>query len=532
MGDLPLGLDLLLRRSREVFPHKEIVTGSPGGLRRTTYGEWAGRVDRLAAALDGLGVGPDARVASLCWSTVEHLELYFAVPCSGRVLHTVNPRFAPEQIREVITEAGDEVVVVHRSLIGLLASIAPELPTVRHVVVVADAEGPLPELPGGPDVLDYEDLVASGRPTGELRIDDERRAAVICHTGGTTGLPKGIVYSHRSLVLHAIATTTAGGIGINEADVVLPIVPLFHANAVGFAHAAVGTGATLVLPGPDLSGPALAELIDTQRVSVTCGVPTVWTTVLPHLAGRDLPALRTVISGASAVPRALSERFRTEVGVPLTQIWGMTETSPLAIMVPTLASDRDDLDEDQLADLRASVGRPVLGVEARIVADDGAPVAADGATAGELQVRGPWVASGYLGGRSAESFTDDGWLRTGDLATVDASGIIRIVDRLKDVIKSGGEWISSIELENLLMAHPGVAEAAVVGVVDEQWGERPVACVVAAGDAAPSDDELRAHLDGHVPTWWFPDRFVVVEEIPKTSVGKFAKSVLRDRFEA
>lgn len=522
MGDLPLGLDLLLRRSAAHFGDREVVSHGGAGVRRRTYGELMSRIARVAGAMDDLGVGRGGRVASLCWSTVEHLELYFGVPCSGRVLHTVNPRFGPDHIVHVLQEAGDEVVVVHGTLLGVIAPLLEQVPSIRHVVVIEDARLP-PEAMG--PLLDYEEVLATA-PEGSIEVPDERAAAAICHTGGTTGLPKGVVYSHRSLVLHAMASMTAGGIGIHEGDVVMPIVPLFHANGVGFAHAAVGAGARLVLPGPDLSGPALAELLEREAVTVTCGVPTIWNAVLPSLAGRSLPELRMAVSGASAVPIALSERFRDTVGLPLTQIWGMTETSPLAT-ISGARSDLAGLTDEELVDVRATVGLPVLGVEVRIVDEEGAQLVDEHGT-GELQVRGPWVATAYLADRSPESFTEDGWLRTGDVASFDRFGNLRIVDRLKDVIKSGGEWISSIELEGHLVAHPGVAEAAVVAHDDETWGERPMAFVVPDGEP-PDIEALRSHLAERVPSWWCPDRVEFVDQLPRTAVGKYDKATLRAR---
>jgi fatty-acyl-CoA synthase len=530
MGDLPLTLDLLSRRAERLFPTKQVVTATAGGPRRTPYGEWAERVHRVPAVLDALDVPVGGRVASLCWSTQEHLELYFGVPGASRVLHTLNPRFTTEQLRFVADEAEDRVIVVHASLSARLAGLLDGLPKLRHVVVIDDL-GATPELevPDGVQVHDYEVLLAAAAPRA-MTVTDERQAAVLCHTGGTTGDPKGVLYSHRSLVLHAMATMSAGAMGIHERDVVMPVVPLFHANAVGFAHAAVGTGAQLVLPGSDLSGPTLAALLESERVSVTCGVPTIWTAVLPHLAAHEFPDLRLIISGASAVPPSLSERYRDAIGLPLTQIWGMTETSPLGTIV-SVVSDLADSPDDVRSELRSTVGLPVLGVEARIADDDGAEVAWDGSTSGELQVRGPWVASGYFGGRSPESFTSDGWLRTGDIVTGDGHGYVRVVDRAKDVIKSGGEWISSIALENHLMAHPAVAEAAVVGVVDEKWGERPVAFVVPVDGPTPAVEDLAAHLADRVPSWWVPERFEFIDEVPKTSVGKFSKATLRARLD-
>lgn len=526
MGDLPLGLDLLLRRAARHFGAKEVVSYSATGVRRRTYVELRSRVGRVGGMSELLGVGVGSRIASLCWSTVEHLELYFGVPCSGRVLHTVNPRFSPDQIVHALNEAGDEVVVAHGSLVHVIAPLLQSVPSVRHVVVVAD--GTAPHEAGGPSSVAFHDYeaVLGAAPERFVTMSDERSVAAICHTGGTTGLPKGVQYSHRSLVLHAMATMAAGGIGIHDGDVVLPIVPLFHANAVGFAHAAVGAGARLVLPGPDLSGPALAALLERESVTVTCGVPTIWASVLPHLPDGGLPNLRVAISGASAVPVPLSERFRLAAGVPLTQIWGMTETSPLAT-ISARRSDLEHLDDAAKAELRSTVGLPVLGVELRVVDEHGNEVHDDRGR-GELQVRGPWVASGYLGHRSPESFTDDGWLRTGDVACFDEFGNVRIVDRLKDLIKSGGEWISSIALEGQLLTHPDVAEVAVVAQVDDKWGERPRAFVVPVGDP-PDPETLRSHLAERVPEWWIPDRFEFVAEIPRTSVGKYDKAALRRR---
>ena len=532
MGDLPLTLDLLYRRARDVFPHKTVVTARQDGLQACRYGDWAERTACLAGGLEALEVSQGGRVGAICWSTADFLELYFGVPCAGRILHTINPRFTPEQIVSTVNEAEDEALFVHTSLLGVVVGLLDRLPTVRSVIQIGETVGfdageELSDL-GGADQssLSYGRLLADSKPM-TLSVSDERAAAVLCYTGGTTGAPKGILSSHRSLVLHAMAVTAAGAIGIHERDVAMPVVPLFHANSVGFAHAAVATGATLVLPGSDLSGPALADLIETCAVSVTCGVPTIWTSVLPHLAGRHVPGLRTIISGASAVPPSLSESYGARVGVPLTQIWGMTETSPLGT-IATITSDLDDEDEATLADARSGVGRPVLGLEHRLVDDDGAVLSPTSGRSGELQVRGPWVASGYFAGRSPESFTADGWLRTGDIASVDQHGNLRIVDRIKDVIKSGGEWISSVALENYLVSHASVVDAAVVGVTDAKWGERPVAYVVSeVGDDALVA-ELQEMLRLHLPGWWVPERIEFVAELPRTSVGKVAKSKLRN----
>jgi fatty-acyl-CoA synthase len=345
------------------------------------------------------------------------------------------------------------------------------------------------------------------------------------------------VYTHRSSFLHTLGVMVAGTMGIDEPDRVLPVVPMFHANAWGLAHAAVAAGASLVMPGPDLSPAAVADLIESERITVAAGVPTIWMGVLPELAGRDTSHLRMVVCGGSAVPKALSEAYRAATGLPILQAWGMTETSPVGALCHLKTTLAGDLDEEARAELRTSVGQPAVGVEARLCRPDadspGRPLPWDGSTAGELQVRGPWIAAGYYDDpRSADSFTDDGWLRTGDVATIDPHGYIRLVDRAKDVIKSGGEWISSVELENELMAHPQVAEAAVVGVPDARWGERPVACVVLRSGVDATEDttvDLLTHLEPRVPKWWLPDEVVFLESIPKTSVGKFSKKDLREQ---
>jgi len=536
MQDVPLTLPHLFERAERLFADKEVVTATPTGRDRVTYGDWAERARRLGGVLDELGVSPEGRVGTFAWNTARHLELYFAVPCTGRVLHTLNIRLSADQLVYVVDHAEDEVIFVDRSLAGLLFPHLPRLTTVKHVVVMDDGSGEIPAAGGGLEVHDYETRLAGAAPV-EFRVDDEWRAASMCYTSGTTGNPKGVVYTHRSSFLHTLGVMVAGTMGIDEPDRVLPVVPMFHANAWGLAHAAVAAGASLVMPGPDLSPTAVADLIESERITVAAGVPTIWMGVLPELAGRDTSSLRMVVCGGSAVPKALSEAYRAATGLPILQAWGMTETSPVGALCHLKSTLAADLDEKARAELRTSVGQPAVGVEARLGRPDtdspGRPLPWDGSSAGELQVRGPWIAAGYYDDpRSAESFTDDGWLRTGDVATIDPHGYIRLVDRAKDVIKSGGEWISSVELENELMAHPEVAEAAVVGVPDARWGERPVACVVlrTGVDATEAKTvDLLAHLEPRVPKWWLPDEVVFLDSIPKTSVGKFSKKDLREQ---
>ena len=531
MQDYPLTLPHVFARAELLFPDKVIVTALPGGRERITYGAWAERTRRLGGVLDTLGISADGRVATFSWNTSRHLELYFAAPCTGRVLHTLNLRLFPEQVTYIVNHAEDEVIFVDKTVAGLLWPLLGDFSTVRHIVVIDDG-GPFDTstVPDGMQVHDYEDLLAAASPV-QWHVEDEGQAASMCYTSGTTGNPKGVVYSHRSTVLHTMAALFADGFGARESDRILPVVPMFHANAWGLAHAAVACGSDLIMPGPDLSPNALAVLIEEERVTVAAGVPTIWMGVLPALKGRDTSALRVIPCGGSAVPKALSEAFREQLGLPIYQAWGMTETSPVAT-VGAIKSAFADLPEAELADLRASQGLPLLGVELRLQDQaSGELVPWDGETRGELQARGPWIAKEYYNDpRSPESFTEDGWLRTGDVATFDSQGYLRLVDRTKDVVKSGGEWISSVELENEVMAHPKVAEAAVIGMHHPKWQERPVAFVVVREGEELTKDEVLEFLDGRIAKWWTPDDVVFIDEVPKTSVGKFSKKDLREQF--
>ncbi|MET0145780.1 MAG: long-chain fatty acid--CoA ligase [Ilumatobacteraceae bacterium] len=536
MQDVPLTVTTLFERAEQVFPHKGVTTATATGRHHVTYGDWAARTRRLGGVLDTLGISPDGRVATFAWNTSRHLELYFAAPCTGRVLHTLNIRLFPEQLTYIVNHADDEVIFVDRSLLGLLAPLLATFERLRHLVVMDDggpATSSAPDVPGdlaGHELLGYEDLLADAAPV-EFRVDDENRAASMCYTSGTTGNPKGVVYSHRSTFLHTMATMMVDTLGVRESDRILPVVPMFHANAWGLAHSGVASGADLIMPGADLSGPAIADLVVEERVTVAAGVPTIWMQVLPQLEGRDTSHLRAIPCGGSAVPRALSVAYRKQIGLPILQAWGMTETSPV-VSTCRLDGDQEDLPVDEQDDLRTGVGRAALGVECRIV-EPGTiePSPHDGETSGELQCRGNWIARTYYDDpRAAESFTEDGWLRTGDVATMDARGRMRLVDRTKDLIKSGGEWISSVELENELMAHPKIREAAVIGIPDPKWSERPLACVVVEPGAELSVSDVLDFLAPRVAKWQLPDDVVFIDEVPKTSVGKFSKKTLRERF--
>lgn len=532
MQDVPLSITHLFDRAEQLHHRKSIVTVTGSGERsRTTYGAWADRTRRAATVLDRLGISSDGRVATFAWNTDRHLELYFAAPCTGRVLHTLNIRLFPDQLTYIANHAADEVIFLDRSLAQLLHPLLKTFETVRHIVVMDDGKGELPTEWAGIEVHDYEALLADAEPADFPPITDEHRAASMCYTSGTTGNPKGVVYTHRSTFLHTMGSMLTDALGACERDVILPVVPMFHANAWGLAHAAVASGASLVMPGPDLSGPSIADLIVSEKVTVAAGVPTIWQAVLPHLEGKDVSSLRAIPCGGSAVPKALSEGYRAKVGLPILQAWGMTETSPIA-STGVLASTFDDWSDDAKADQRTTVGRVVMGVDFRVVEPDTTDkLPWDGQSSGELQVRGNWIAASYYNDpKGASSFTDDGWLRTGDVAVVDEYGYIRLVDRTKDLIKSGGEWISSVEVENELMGHPKVAEAAVIGLPHPRWGERPLACVVVRAGEQLSKQDVLDFLAPTLAKWQLPEDVVFIDEVPKTSVGKFSKKDLRTRF--
>jgi fatty-acyl-CoA synthase len=531
MQDTPLTIVHLFERAERYHRAKGIVTATGTGRERITYADWADRTRRLGGVLDHLGVSADGRVATFAWNTARHLELYFAAPCTGRVLHTLNIRLFAEQLTYIANHAEDEVIFVDRSLLGLLAPLLPTFTTVKHLVLMDDGKGDIPADLAGIPLHHYEELLAAAEPV-DFAVDDENRAASMCYTSGTTGNPKGVVYSHRSTFLHTMGAMTVDSLGVRERDVILPVVPMFHANAWGLAHAGVAAGADLVMPGPDLSGPALAGLIVDEKVTVAAGVPTIWMAVLPELQGKDTSALRAIPCGGSAVPRALSEAYRNQLGLPILQAWGMTETSPIASICSVTSTRAASSTEDELADLRATQGLPSIGVELRVVEPDTTDALPwDGESSGELQARGPWIAASYYNDpRAGDSFTSDGWLRTGDVAVVLPDGYVRLMDRTKDLIKSGGEWISSVELENELMAHPKIKEAAVIGVAHPRWSERPLACVVVQPGETLTSEEVLEFLAPRIAKWQLPDAVEFIDEVPKTSVGKFSKKTLRERY--
>jgi fatty-acyl-CoA synthase len=525
MQEVPLSIPMLVRHAGRLHGRKTVATRTADGVRVTSYAEVLLRARRLAAALRGLGVAPGDRVATYCWNHQPHLETYVAVPSMGSVLHTLNIRLFDSDVAYVVEHAQDGVVIVDKSLWPAWSKVAARVSCVRHTIVVDDAPGQKP-----PGTLDYEALLAGAQPAAEFADVPESEAAAMCYTSGTTGSPKGVVYSHRSSVLHSYAALMADGLGICEKDVVLPIVPMFHANAWGLPYACLMAGADLVMPGRFLTPDALLSLLVDRGVTWAGGVPTIWQALRePMRAARDKLRLRAILSGGSAVPLSLQQAYRAEIGVAITHAWGMTETSPIGSVCTSMAAHASGTPE-QLAQVLNSQGRVAPGVEIRIVKEDGSEAPWDGESFGEIQVRGPWIVAAYYKDDSHEQFKD-GWLCTGDVATIDALGYIRIVDRTKDVIKSGGEWISSVKLEGLIMAHPAVAEAAVVGVAHPRWDERPLACVVrkkGAGDALTKEQVLE-HLAPQVPRFWLPEDVVFIDEVPKTSVGKFDKKVLRQR---
>jgi len=530
--DYPLTLTQFFERSRKVFHRKTMATRVPGaGLQRYTYADYADRVCRLAAALAKLGLAKGDRVGTFAWNSHRHMEVYFAAPLMGMVLHTVNIRLSAQDITYIINHAEDQVLVVDASLWHLLEPIRKDLKSVKHVIVMKDS--PNAQIP--PGALDYEALVADAKPVETWPKLEETDAAGMCYTSGTTGHPKGVVYTHRGVYLHCFASSTVDVLGICERDVILHIVPMFHANAWCVPFAGVMNGSTQIFGGPNPQPRDIIEIVHHERVTLVGAVPTVWIAIQAILEKEpqwDISSIRCIPIGGSAAPKSLIELFDKKYGAYMLHAWGMTEMSPLGTVCRP-RSYADSLPDDERYNIRAKQGAMVAGVDMRIVDDGGKVQPWDGKSVGEIQVRGPWITSGYYNNpEGAAQFTKDGWFRTGDVASIDSEGYVQITDRTKDLIKSGGEWISSVDMETTIMGHPKVMEAAVIAVPHERWQERPLACVVPKPEHKGSltEKEILDYLTPLVAKWWLPDEVVFIDAVPKTSVGKFDKKVLRERF--
>ena len=530
--DYPLTLTQFFERSRKLFHRKTMATRVPGvGLQRYTYADYAERVCRLSAALAGLGLRKGDRVGTFAWNSHRHMEVYFAAPLMGMVLHTVNIRLSAQDLTYIINHAEDHVLIVDASLWHLLEPIRKDLKSVKHIIVMKDS--PTAEIPA--DALDYEALLADAKPVETWPTLNETDAAGMCYTSGTTGHPKGVLYTHRGVYLHCFASSTVDVLGICERDVILHIVPMFHANAWCVPFAGVMNGSTQIFGGPNPQPRDIIEIVHNERVTVVGAVPTVWIAIQAILEKEpqwDISSVRCIPIGGSAAPRTLIEHFDKKYGAYMLHAWGMTEMSPLG-SVCRPRSYADSLPEEERYNIRAKQGAIVAGVDMRIVDDSGKIQPWDGKSVGEIQVRGPWVTSGYYNNPSgAAQFTEDGWFRTGDVAAIDPEGYIQITDRTKDLIKSGGEWISSVDMETTIMGHPKVLEAAVIAVPHPQWQERPVACVVPKPEFKDqlTEREILDYLRPLVAKWWLPDEVLFIDAVPKTSVGKFDKKVLRERF--
>lgn len=531
MMDRPLLLSGLIDFAALYHGGREIVSRTAEGpIHRYTYAAAARRMKQLANALRRLDVDDGERVGTLAWNTYRHFEVYFAVSGMGAVCHTINPRLFPDQIDYIINHAQDGVLFVDLPFVALAEQLAPQLPNVRAFVVMTDRDH-MPEttLPGAHC---YEDLIAGEADVFEWPSFDENTAAALCYTSGTTGDPKGVLYSHRSTMLHSFASCMGDVIGVRAGDSILVVVPMFHVNAWGIPYCAAMTGAKLVFPGAALDGASVHELLEAEEVTLSAGVPTVWLMLLQHLrdTGQTLPHLERVVCGGSAAPRAMIQEFEERHDVRLLHAWGMTEMNPVGV-VNTPKAHLEVLEGEAKLDLAAKQGRAIFGVDLKIVNDAGDELPRDGKAFGALKVRGPWIARRYFARDDDPAFDADGWFSTGDVCTIDPDGYIQIVDRTKDVIKSGGEWISSIELENIAVGHPDVAEACVIGVPHPKWDERPLLVVVAAKGTAPSKDDVMAIFEGKVAKWWLPDDVVFVETLPHTATGKLLKTELRQQME-
>jgi fatty-acyl-CoA synthase len=534
MMDYPLTIRNIYERARLLFPDRQLVTRrADGTVARTTYADWSERVARLATALRELGVGSGDRVATFCWNHDRHMEAYFASALIGASYHTLNIRLSPDQLGYIVNHAGDKVLVVDADLVPAVAKVVPKAPSLQHVLVI-DPDGSSGSGGSALDhrsVLDYETVVGAAAPLSDWPELDENQTAGICYTSATTGNPKGVAYTHRALFIHTLVTGVADTLGLSERETILPIVPMFHVNAWGLPFGATWFGASLVFGGPRPTPADYLRLIREEGVTLSAGVPTVWLGVAQLLEqdGGDLGALRRIVCGGSAAPVSMIRMFEERYGVEFIHAYGMTEATPLTHL-SRLKSSLSHLQGGERYAFKAKQGLLAPGLEQKLIDDQGRPVPADGKAMGEVLLRGPWIADEYLDDpRSAETFID-GWYHSGDVATLDPEGYLQLVDRTKDLVKSGGEWISSVELENALMGHPAVAEAAVIAVPDAKWGERPLAVVVRKPGAEVKGEELVASIAEQFPKWWLPERVEFIDEIPKTATGKFSKRSLRERF--
>jgi fatty-acyl-CoA synthase len=530
MMNIPLNISAMLERAETFFPKKQVISRMSTGIKRHTYKEIGTRTRKLASAMKKLGVHQGDRVGTFAWNHHRHLEAYFAIPGIGAILHTINIRLSPQHIAYIVNHAEDKVLFIDDDLLPIIEKVKDQLKHVQAYIVMTDLDE-LPKTTLTP-VYHYEKLLEIGDDSFSfVKHLDENSPAGMCYTSATTGNPKGVVYSHRGIVLHSMALGLADSAALSENDVAMPVVPMFHANAWGLPFAAVWFGTTLVMPGPYFTPKIIAELMEQEKVTLAAGVPTIWLGLLNELeqGNYDLSSVTRILCGGSAAPKGIIKAFETKYNIPFIHAYGMTETSPLVVL-SRLKSYQQDLPEEERLEIRAKQGILVPGIEMKVIGQNG-EVAWDGKEMGELCLRGPWIADEYYRDERTKEAFKDGWLHTGDVVTVDEEGFVKIVDRTKDLIKSGGEWISSVDLENALMAHEAVFEAAVVAVPHEQWQERPVACVVLkewAKDKVTKED-LYKFLEPQFAKWWLPDDIVFMDEIPKTSVGKFLKMKLREQ---
>jgi 3-(methylthio)propionyl---CoA ligase len=532
MQDRPLLISQIIDFAAAYYPDVEIVTRTvEGPIQRYGYREAAKRSKQLAEALQGLGIKLGDRVGTIAWNTYRHFELYFGISGIGAVLHTINPRLAPEHVAYIANHAEDEIIFVDLNLLPIVEGVWDKLKTVKHVVLMTD-RAHMPASSKIPNLICYEELIADKPGALKWPDFDERTASSLCYTSGTTGNPKGVLYSHRSTLIHSMMMCSGPVLGLDPDSTILPVVPMFHANAWGLVYAAPFCGAKLVFPGPKLDGASIYELLDKEQVTMSAGVPTVWLALLEYCAQNKLKmsSVKRTLIGGSAVPITMIERFWREHGVEVAQGWGMTEMSPLGTITRFNRGERDLPDAERFA-ITAKQGRPVFGCEMKIIDDAGNDLPSDGSVSGNMVVRGPWIVKGYMKGDGKSQFLEDDWFQTGDVCKIESDGSVVITDRSKDVIKSGGEWISSIDLENAAMGCPGVAEAAVIGVRHPKWDERPLLIVVRRPDADVTKDDLIKFLDGKIAKWWMPDDVQFIDAIPHGATGKILKTALRKHFE-